>query len=230
MSIFKRSSFEEPWNDRDRALLHTCTIGATIVRQHGLESIAEVIASFPTTLGPDEPLWACGAYIAYEHCALGDGTYYKSNTVVAGTGPLGLGLLAASLTGSAISNSRAKNQAAADATPRWVPAHSGDIYIGPRGCYFQNPKVLPWGWDDIEESSMIEPGVVRWVGRSTAGQVAWLVQSGWAELVFLLWALNRHPRHPQLADGSWLPDGWIQRARLHDTRVSDQVLAIRDGR
>jgi len=28
-----------------------------------------------------------------------------------------------------------------------------------------------------------------------------------------MWALDQHPQHPQLINGSWLPDGWFAHAR-----------------
>ena len=40
----------------------------------------------------------------------------------------------------------------------------------------------------------------------------WAIASDWAELVFVLWALARHPRHPQLINGEWLPPGWLEHA------------------
>lgn len=43
---------------------------------------------------------------------------------------------------------------------------------------------------------------------STQGTTHWLLQSQYAELVFLLWAKTRYPGHPQLQHHAWLPPNW----------------------
>ena len=42
-----------------------------------------------------------------------------------------------------------------------------------------------------------------------------MIRSDWAELLFVLWALVRHPRHPQLGNGGWQPPGWQDRCRAN---------------
>lgn len=222
----RRPSREPVWGDRDRALLHACRIGAALRTGTGLESIARITTTFPPSLGPGEPLWAHGAYTAYEYRAVGDGSYSVPGSFVVGSGALGVGPVVGSLANRAVARSRARSQAAADLEPRWVPAHKGDIYVGDAGCCFQAPEILPWSWDAISEAVVVEPGLMRWSGNGAKGPVVWMVRTGWAELVFLLWALKRHPSHPQLADGSWLPEGWVQRARAQDSTVSAAVAQI----
>jgi hypothetical protein len=42
------------------------------------------------------------------------------------------------------------------------------------------------------------------------GPISWILESHWAELAFVLWAIVRNPQHPQIIDGSWLPQHWAQ--------------------
>ena len=46
-------------------------------------------------------------------------------------------------------------------------------------------------------------------GRSSRGPLTWRAVTDCAELLVVLWAINGHPQHPQLVDGSWMPAGWI---------------------
>jgi hypothetical protein len=179
----------------------------------GLDGIPEILSSFPPSLGPDERLWASGPYIACEFRPLGDGTWQTSNTFVAGTGTLGLSLAVGSLVAGAVSRSKARDRAAADAVARWVPAHQGQLFVSGYGFYFHTPQVFSWRWSDIDEATVTAAGETRISGHSTRGPTMWAIASDWAELVFVLWALARHPRHPQLVNGEWLPPGWLEHAR-----------------
>ncbi len=42
-----------------------------------------------------------------------------------------------------------------------------------------------------------------------------MLQSDWAELIFITWAIARHPRHPQLVSGGLFPPGWAGHAAAH---------------
>jgi len=131
------------WTARDDVLLHTCRIAATVASGNGLERIPEILTSFPPSLGPDERLWASAPYIACEFRALGDGSWQTSSMLVAGTGTLGVSLAVGSLVAGAISRSKARDRAAADAVPRWVPAHQGQLFVGRYGFYFHTPQISP---------------------------------------------------------------------------------------
>jgi hypothetical protein len=61
---------------------------------------------------------------------------------------------------------------------------------------------------------MAAPAAVQISGEGANGPISWLLSSDWAELIFVSWALARHPRHPQLLSGGWLPPGWANHAAL----------------
>ncbi|WIX82014.1 hypothetical protein QRX50_15230 [Amycolatopsis carbonis] len=138
-----------------------------------------------------------------------------STPFVFGTGALGVGLVAGSLVGGAVAKSRARTAAAAAAVPRWVPVEQGTLYPSAHGFYLHTPRVLAWNWPAITGATMVGPGMVHITGESKSGPISWLVQSDWAELVFVTWAFAVHPRHPQLVTGQWLPPGWVDHARFH---------------
>ena len=101
--------------------------------------------------------------------------------------------------------------------PRWIqPAGGGCSH---RGFYLHAERVLTWGWDDITTATMAKPGAVQIRGNSVHGPVAWALCSDWAELLFITWALTRHPRHPQLLNGQWLPPGRVDHAHTHHQPV-----------
>lgn len=69
----------------------------------------------------------------------------------------------------------------------------------------------PWR-ASVTSATMARPGAVQISGNSEHGPVSWALCSDWAELLFITRALTRHPRHPQLIDGQWLPPGWLDHA------------------
>lgn len=82
-------------------------------------------------------------------------------------------------------------------------------------AYLRYPSVLQWQWSDLTSATMVGPGSMHLTGRSVNGEVSWLLESDWSELAFILWALERHPAHPQLLGGGWLPPGWVHWAAFH---------------
>ncbi|MGB7799086.1 MAG: hypothetical protein WBL53_22940 [Pseudonocardiaceae bacterium] len=117
-------------------------------------------------------------------------------------------LVIGSLLGGVIANSRAGCS----------PPAAG-LYLSHRGFYLHTDRVLTWGWDDITTATMAKPGAVQIRGNSVHGPVAWALCSDWAELLFITWALTRHPRHPQLLNGQWLPPGRVDHAHTHHQPV-----------
>jgi len=140
-----------------------------------------------------------------------------------------MGLLAGSVIGNARAKAHARAQAAADATPRWVPIEQGTLYVSRYGWHMHTPSVLSWSWPSTTSASMMGPAAVHVTGDSTSGPVSWMLESDWAELVFVLWALVRHPRHPQLLSGGWLPPGWVEHAMGHNKPVPPSMLGLNPG-
>jgi hypothetical protein len=209
------------WSSADEALLHTCRLAAAVERREDLRAVPSIVGSFPPRLGPDEQLWVCGAYAAYEHVAVGDGTYRQNSFIVGGTGPLGLALLATTFGVDVLRRKQADERARADMQPRWVESQRGDLWVGRYGFYLQssNSQLLPWSWHAISQAEVDSPHNVHLVGATAHGPVAWMLHSVYAELVFVLWALTCHPGHPQLQNGAWLPPGWLERARARYRNV-----------
>lgn len=213
------------WTDRDAALLHTCRVVAVLQERGDVTAFPEVVGPFPPAR-VDEQFLATGPFTVWSWTALGDGSWSVSTPSVAGTGTLGLGLAAGSILGGAIARRRARREAAAAAQPRWVPISHGALYVSQHGFYLHTPMLLTWHWDRITTADLLAPGAVHISGTSTDGPVTWLLHSNWAELVFVLWAMARHPRHPQLLTG-WLPDGWAERARAMHQPVPPLAAAPR---
>lgn len=83
------------------------------------------------------------------------------------------------------------------------------------GFYLHTPHVIAWNWPAVTGMSIAGPGKVHLTGRSSVGPVSWLLHTGWAVLIFLIWALSQYPRHPQLVTGVWLPPGWAAHFSAH---------------
>ena len=142
--------------------------------------------------------------------AAGDGSYSTSTTVMAGTGLFGLALGAATMAGSAIGNASRRSRAEADATRMWRRVVLGSVVVTSQGFYLLDDSgIYPWTWQSIDLMQVVGFSQVILQGSSSTGPVTWRLTSDWAELVFVLWAMSRHPQHPQLVDGSWIPNGWI---------------------
>ncbi|MDQ0212566.1 hypothetical protein [Arthrobacter bambusae] len=159
----------------------------------------------------NEIAFAEGPVLVESFYAVGDGSYSRSNTVLAGTGAFGLALGVATIAGSAIGNASRRARAAAAATPMWRPVVSGSIVVTSQGFYlFGQTGKYDWVWAGIELMQVAGFSCVVMQGQTTAGPVTWRITSDWAELVFVLWAMTRHPQHPQLVDQSWIPPGWVR--------------------
>ncbi|WP_409185179.1 hypothetical protein F9C11_13350 [Amycolatopsis sp. VS8301801F10] len=200
-----------PWTYRDDVLSYTCHLAGDA----DLSQVEEVLAPFPGRNVAGERFWAAGSVVVSDYRALGDGSWSVSTPFVFGTGAVGAGLVAGSLVGGAIARSRARQAAAAAAVPRWVPIEQGGIYLSPHGFHLYTPRVLAWSWNSITGATMVAPAVAHVTGDSKNGPVSWLIQSEWAELLFVTWANAMHPRHPQLVTGQWLPPGWVEHAQRH---------------
>ncbi|MGH7744419.1 MAG: hypothetical protein ACREQ5_06295 [Candidatus Dormibacteria bacterium] len=211
-----RSAAEGPgWTTRDEVLSYTCTLAAELAAGGPVTSAWEVAAPFPTTLGEELPLWGSGAFTLHEWRAPGDGSWQPNQTIAFGTGAVGAGLTIGSLLGGVIGNSRARRAAEAAATPRWMQTDGGGLYLSHRGFYLDTARVVAWDWTSVTSATMAKPGAVQISGNSEYGPISWALCSDWAELLFITWALTRHPRHPQLIDGQWLPPGWLDHAQAH---------------
>lgn len=198
------------WSDADQGMFITCRM------------IADVLAGrlppnrTPTyfRLGPGVVAFLSGPSQVLELRSNGDGSYYRNTTVMAGTGGVGLALLAGSLAGSAIGNSRARARAMADAQVAFRHQFDAVMYVTNAGMIFQNAGgVFTWWWSDVQAMQVVGPHDVLMQGKSDRGPVTWRLLTPWAELVMVLWALDQHPQHPQLQDGSWIAGGWLDRCR-----------------
>lgn len=194
------------WLPADTALWTTCHIVADTV--HGRLPEHRIDTLFPLT-GSEVALAAGNLYVdAFR--AIGDGSYERSSTFAWGTGAFGLALAAGTIAASAAGNASRRKRAAADAQEAWRPLFGGSLFITTEGFFIQTMQGLfRWSWDAVDLMQVVGFNVAIMQGRGAEGPVTWRLTSEWAELVFVLWALRRHPRHPQLRDGSWLPANWL---------------------
>ncbi len=217
------------WTSRDEILLYSCRIADTIRSGGDVSVIPEVLAPFPPPLSPLERLWAAGPFTLLDFRTLGDGSWQTNSFLVGGTGKVGMGLLAGSLIGNAAARSRARSAAAADAVPRWVPIDQGMVFASQFGFHMHTPSVLSWSWESVTGANMVAPGAMQFSGESRNGPVSLMLQSDWAELIFITWAMARHPRHPQLVSGGWLPPGWVGHAATHRQSVPARFPGLGPG-
>ncbi|MGY1620172.1 hypothetical protein ACI797_25820 [Geodermatophilus sp. SYSU D00691] len=215
------------WTDRDSALWHTCEIAVDLAQGKTPPPRLPVTSIFPPQLGVDERYWAAGPYSLNEQLAAGDGTYMHDSGYFLATGRGGLTATAAVAAARAAGNARRRRQAELAAIPRWTVIDQGTIYLSRYGVHLHGAGgVSPWDWPSITATQMVGPAAVHILGNSTRGPVSWVLQSDWAELLFVAWALTCHRGHPQLITGSWLPPGWLQRCAeySHPTRLSSPAL------
>ena len=216
------------WTQRDAALWHTCDLAAAMSRGERPEPPLTIAStSFPPCYAPDERFWASGNYELSLHFTLGDGSYESRTTFVGGTGLFGLALGAATLTGSAIGNSRRRRQAAELAVRRWNVAQRGVLYVSGYGIYLQSPEsgLASWDWWSLLSADMLAPGMVQFQGDRTD---PFIIASDWAELAFVTWALCRFPGHHRIVTGTWLPDGWLAHAEQPPHAPPDISAATRE--
>lgn len=162
-------------------------------------------------LGSNEIALAAGPVAADAFRSAGDGSYLHSSGFAFGTGGLGVALVAGSLIGNAAANSRRRREAEANAASMWRPEFTGLVFVTNTGFVLQTSDGLfPWQWASLDLMEVVSFNRVVVHGRSATGTITWRLTSEWAELIFVMWALNQHPQHPQLRDGTWLPEGWIE--------------------
>jgi hypothetical protein len=167
-------------------------------------------------LRPAEVAFAQGPVGVESFHAIGDGSRPAGSTVLATSGGFGFALGVATY---AIANANRQAQAAADATPMWRPAFGGSVVVTSQGFYLlDDAGKLDWDWDSIDLMQVVGFSCVVMQGQSAAGPVTWRITSDWAELIFVMWAMARHPRHPQLLDRSWIPARWPEWAEQQGYR------------
>ncbi|MEV1295208.1 hypothetical protein [Pseudonocardia sp. NPDC049635] len=194
---------------RSVALHYTSKIASHLFANRVPPPEIEVRTDFAPMFAPNERIWVQGPYTLEEFSATGDGTYETRHTIVGGTGLLGMTMLAATLGASAAGNKRRRQQAAAAMVPHWHVVDQGTIFVSYLGMYMQSTNgFFTWPWGAIPQGDLPQPEVFAFTGMTPNGSVQLAVNSVWAELVFVAWALARHRRHPRLHDGSWWPDGW----------------------
>lgn len=200
-----------PYSDHDAAIWHTRAI-LRHLREGRPHALPQVATAFPPQLGPDERVLAVGRFELLTFRAVGDGSYQHDGGFFFATGLGGLAATAAVAGVRAAGNSRRRGAAAADAVPRWVVDDAGVLFVSTHGFYLDTGRAfLPWAWPHVDTMQLVAPRAVHLQGRSTDGPVSWILQADWAELVFVLWCLVRHPAHPQLTSGQWVPAGWDAR-------------------
>ncbi len=184
--------------------------------------------AFPPRFAPDERVYTGGRFVLSDYGALGDGSYEHDGGFFFATGTLGLALTAGAMAGRAIGNNARRNQAAQDAQGRWKVIDQGQIFVGTHGFYLvpDTGGLLSWGYGHLTSAQMAGLGTLWMTGSSDRGPITWIIQSGWAELIFTLWARLVHPQHQQYATGAWVPPGWADRIRAMrvamPTRLSDE--------
>jgi hypothetical protein len=194
---------------RDSALRYTAMLAHDLLQGRRPAAAATVHAPFPTQIAADEQLWSIGPFQLFDLRAPGDGTYVEDRSWLFATGALGLALSAGVLAARKVGNDRRRREAEEALVPRWMEIAAGDLYTGTHGFYMHSPNGLwSWSWPHIQSADVMGPGWLRFTGEGRGGQVSWSIVSDWAELLFLAWAMARHPRHPQLMTGSWWPGVW----------------------
>lgn len=199
------------WSPHDTAVWHTLRV-VEAVRERRAELLPRVMTPFRPHLAEQEVVIAHGQFQLLTFRPVGDGSYVQNNGFFFATGGAGLAATAAFAIGQSSGNKRRRQQAAAMATPRWVPDDSGAIWVSTAGFYLNSPLGLrPWPWSSVVTTSLTAPGSIRVQGESTTGPVDWILQSDWAELAFVCWAMSQHPDHPQFVGRTWVPPGWDER-------------------
>lgn len=195
------------------ALWHTVAINQSL--DYGLRDHVEPTpVAFRTQFARDERVVGGGPFVLLDYSATGDGTYLRDGGFFFATGAAGLAITGLLAAGRAMGNARRRDAAAAAAVPRWRQIEQGVLYVSTAGFYLQTARaLLPWSYAAVDAMWLVGPGALNFQGNSDAGRISWVLASDWAELTFTLWARLMHPQHPQFTGRSWLPAGWIERAR-----------------
>lgn len=210
-------------SSHDTAIWHTCQINELLDADH-LDAWPEVLTPFAGQ--PDGNRYLVdGAFSLADHHAAGDGSYERDNGFFFATGGAGLALTAGVMAGRAIGNARRRNEAIRAATARWREIDRGQIWVGTGGVTFRTVNgIFSWWFPSIDAAELVGPAAMWFTGKTGPGQtISWIVRSDWAELIFTLWARARHPRHPQLVGGAWVPAGWTHRVLSAGIRMPHQM-------
>ncbi|MBM7847885.1 hypothetical protein [Arthrobacter roseus] len=212
----KKQSDNEDWTARDDALWATAEIGVLLKRGQLHLRVPKAVPFSMQFGGTDERIFAHGPFKLLEWRAPEDGYYMhnSSSFVAVGRGalPAMVGFAAVRAMGNASRRSRAR----AMAQPQWMQIDQGTLNVGNYGFYMHTPHaILAWDFSSVHLASLAGPSSLNIQGQSATGPVSWVLNSDWAELVFLLWASTCSPTHPQLIGRDWLPEEWLTRAMIH---------------
>lgn len=201
------------WTNRDSTLFETCAIVTDIA--HGrLQSRPTLTHSFVLQFGAQEKLLASGGYGLYWFGSEGDGSYEKRHFIGFGSGLLGVATLGATSAISAIGNSRRKAQARAAAAADWRPVDQGALHISDHGIYLEGPVGFrAFNWSHITNCDLAGEGDWAFHANTTNGPAQFRLQSDWAELCMVLWAMARNQNHPRFVGGTWLSQGFLEKCR-----------------
>lgn len=196
------------WGPHDEVLIYVCSVLATI-RAQRWEELADITTTFPRQV-EGERILLDRPYSFLVWGSPDDGTYVHDGSTVLAVGRGAAPLMIGAAVGRAIGNSSRRAAAAAAAQPRWMTTEAGHLYVSTHGFYLGAPSGLHrWSWEHIDGASVPAPGFFDMQGQGANGPVNWRLGTHAAELLFVLWALVRHPQHPQMATESWLPTGWV---------------------
>lgn len=200
-------------NDHDYAVWHTLDIMRRIDRGR-LHERPPVATTFAPQIARDEHGLACGPFRLLGYCTAGDGSYVHNSSTFFAWGRGGLAMTAGFAAGQAIGNASRRSRARADAQLAWREIDRGHLWVCDRGFYLDTPGGLfTWEWTAVSSMQLVAPASVQVTGNSTSGQIQWIIESDWAELVLTVWAYHCHPNHPQYISGAWIPPGWQERVR-----------------
>ncbi len=214
--------------DHDEAIRDTRAILAA-VRAGRIADLPRWGSPFPPSLGPAEHLLAGGRCSRLAFRPAGTGEYRKSSGLFLATGVWGIAATVAVAGVQAVTNSRRKAAAAAQAVPRWVVEEQGGLWVSQHGLYFLTSQGLStFGWERFASADLLGPRSLTMSTTGPGGPRMLGFECDWAELAFALWAMARHPEHPRLAAEGWIPEGWREReaARL---RVAGQARSLEAG-
>ena len=197
------------WTDADQALLYTCHLAADLFAGRPMRP-APVAVTFPPRLSATERYLATSNFTLSTFDPAGDGSYTHNSSFFFATGKAGLAATAGFAAATAVGNSRRRKEAQRNLVPRWIPAYQGMLTVSDCGIYVSTPQdFFTWSWDSLESAEVAGFSNVILNAPTSDGRIRpWLLQSHYAELVFLLWAIHRYPQHPQLAHQGWLPPNW----------------------
>ncbi|MEZ2389322.1 hypothetical protein AB6813_07205 [bacterium RCC_150] len=207
---------DEQWTARDDALWATAELAVLTMRGQ-LAQRQPLAVPFAMRLGgTQEKVVAHGAFQLLAFHAPGDGSYTQSHGMMVATGRGGLAMMAGFAAAQAIGNASRRRQAARLTEPRWLPIDHGTVAVSNFGFYLHSASgIHAWNWNGIHMAQLVGPGQLNIDGISENGLVKWILQSDWAELIFMLWASVLNPTHPQMTGRTWLPADWITKAMVY---------------